>query len=140
MHNWITAPREGFIKETGYSNNKIDKHMYPFGVHYVCSQKVLHEGVCLFQAVDKVLKVLWFYFVEKYFSLTTYPRACLHYWLHECVWYHYLMYVVRKCFQLMQTIVTTRPFSERNYLVNTTVEILFKSFAGSYSAYSSYYE
>ena len=38
-----------------------------------------------------------------------------------------------------RAIVTTRPFSERNNLVNTTEEILLKSFAGSYSAYSSYY-
>ena len=36
--------------------------------------------------------------------------------------------------ELLTPIVTTRPFSERNNLVNTTVEILLKSFAGSYSA------
>ena len=48
--------------------------------------------------------------------------------------------VLAEKLQIERQIVTDWPFSERNNLVNTTVEILLKSFARSYSAYSSYYE
>ena len=95
---------------------------------------------------------------EKYhFSFDNFrPMECNGFLMHFWVFFLLLSYCYIKSYyftgklpdfnhqfvDIYCTIVTTRPFSERNtsYFVNTTVEILLKSFAGSYSAYSSYCE